>query len=577
MLAVFLLPGLAWADSYGDKASFYIDKTYDAAGRAKVLSVLVWAGDKTYFYVDEPWWNSLDAAGRTKYTDAFKNLDGEFSKNIYPKLTSLFGSDVNPVVNKDGKITVLIHPMVKDAGGYINTADGYLKAQAPASNEREMVYLNPSYIDGPLAKAYLAHEFTHLITFNQKERSRNVSEEVWLAEARAEYASTLMGYDSPFAGSNFDQRARSFSADTGKSLTDWANKPANYGAAHLFIQYLVDQYGIKVLADTMATDRAGIDSIEYALAKNGNDIGFGDLFRNWLTALLTNDCRLGGQYCYKYAGLNNFNIGPKINYLPNSDESLLSVMYNTTYFAGNWQRIIGGDGNLALEFSSDPKAKFRAPYVLCYADGTECKIDELLVAGDGKGFLKLPDFGRQYASLTLIPFAAGKTSLFNVENDALSYSIKIAVTKRDAAAADDASVAAKELQDKLLAQIETLKKEIARIQAILAARISPPAISVPVLPVAAGNYSCKAITADLYFGVENYSQTRCLQQVLKSQGGAIYPQGKITGNYSVDTQAAVIRFQEKYAAEILTPLGLEKGTGYVGQFTRKKINGFFGY
>lgn len=70
----------------------------------------------------------------------------------------------------------------------------------------------------------------------------------------------------------------------------------------------------------------------------------------------------------------------------------------------------------------------------------------------------------------------------------------------------------------------------------------------------------------------NNSEVRCLQEFLKNQGSEIYPEGQITGNFLSLTQAAVIRFQEKYASEILTPLGLPKGTGFVGNLTRIKIN-----
>ena len=46
--------------------------------------------------------------------------------------------------------------------------------------------------------------------------------------------------------------------------------------------------------------------------------------------------------------------------------------------------------------------------------------------------------------------------------------------------------------------------------------------------------------------------------------------------FGESTAAAVTGFQEKYKNEILTPSGLQRGTGYVGPATRKKLNQLYG-
>lgn len=52
----------------------------------------------------------------------------------------------------------------------------------------------------------------------------------------------------------------------------------------------------------------------------------------------------------------------------------------------------------------------------------------------------------------------------------------------------------------------------------------------------------------------------------------IYPGGEVTNYFGPKTKEGVIKFQEKYAEEILEPSGFKNGNGVVGENTRKKLN-----
>ena len=73
-------------------------------------------------------------------------------------------------------------------------------------------------------------------------------------------------------------------------------------------------------------------------------------------------------------------------------------------------------------------------------------------------------------------------------------------------------------------------------------------------------------------------EIRCLQIILNldpktkiAKEGDGSP-GKETSQFGKLTTSALIRFQEKYVAEILKPANLKSGNGFVGPLTRKKLN-----
>lgn len=85
---------------------------------------------------------------------------------------------------------------------------------------------------------------------------------------------------------------------------------------------------------------------------------------------------------------------------------------------------------------------------------------------------------------------------------------------------------------------------------------------------------CYKFTQTLYYGKQG-KEVQALQIALKKEGFTIFEEELKNSFFGESTAAAVVSFQEKYASEILTPLGLSKGTGIVGNLTRAKLNKIF--
>lgn len=552
IMFLFLAPFFTEAAMVGEKVEFLVEQDYDLSQREKITAVLKRIGERAYFYVDEQWWQSIESVSQERVSEALHLLDGELHTRIYPVLTSIFGSEWRPGIDHDVRFTVLIHPMRKQARGYFKSADEYPKLQAANSNEREMIYLNANYITDSLAPSYLAHEFQHLITFNQKEKKYGVSDDVWLQEAFSEIAITLIGYDDPYEGSNLERRREAFLESPSDSLTEWQGEGADYGVLNLFTQYLVEHYGIDLLVQALHSRETGIASLEAVLAEKGFTKDFAQIFQDWQIAVLINDCSLNEAYCYRDQNLADLHITPSLNFLPFVSKTSLRVEDSLKDWSALFYKLVGGRGDLTLEFDGLDEAAFRVSFWACRLSG-ECRLETLSLDEEQRGEIKLSDFGSDYSFLTLFLFTQEKRANFGDSELAHPFFFEALMN-------DDQA-----LIQRLLNQITLLKAEIAKVQAQIAALLADREGGGSPL-------SCGRFDSNLSFGMRDDEAVRCLQEFLRQQGKDIYPQGLVTGNFLSLTREAVIRFQEKYASEILAPLALEKGTGFVGPATRAKIN-----
>jgi hypothetical protein len=136
--------------------------------------------------------------------------------------------------------------------------------------------------------------------------------------------------------------------------------------------------------------------------------------------------------------------------------------------------------------------------------------------------------------------------------------------------AGGASPAYAQTVEELQAQIESLLATIAALQAQLTALQTGSSVSSSgVCPY--------TWTRNLTVGSTGTDVMK-LQQFLNSDSATLLASsgagspGNETEYFGPITKSAVIKFQEKYAADVLTPVGLSAGTGYVGPSTRAKLN-----
>ena len=243
----------------------------------------------------------------------------EFDNNIYEKIVSAFGTPCD--VDKNGKIILLILD-IKDGNsdssyyaGYFDPTNEFNASAANGtqySNECDMLYMdsNPGADYPSTFKETMAHEFQHLIDFNQKffVQHSTTGFDTWINEGMSSAAEKI------YSGAQIQDRIDYFNKDQyhdiarGQRFIAWERGDyklmGNYSTVYLFFQWLNIQsendYSIyKVI---MNSDYDNCQAVYDAAKSHLTDLpaavsSFPDLLREWSIANLL--CQNSGIYGYK--------------------------------------------------------------------------------------------------------------------------------------------------------------------------------------------------------------------------------------------------------------------------------------
>ncbi|HEY8470708.1 MAG TPA: hypothetical protein VIL18_13740 [Longimicrobiales bacterium] len=289
----------------GDRRTFQVlnkDETF-----TRVTAEVKYVSERAVLYQD------LNAPSGGLTAADFAALGQLFDDPIYDAVVGAFGAPSD--IDGDGRIIILFTPVVNEmtprgSQGFIaGFFYGLDLTTEPNSNRAEIFYsLVPDptgqFSDGRATSdvlravpPVLAHEFQHMVHFNQRFLLRNRPPEAqWLSEGLAHTAEDVVAAvllargDSRannFLASNL-ARARLYLADPGGASLINEEPPGSLeerGAQWLFIKYLMGHYGgADLLARLTQTTLTGTSNVTSATGRN-----WSALLAEWSVALWADD------------------------------------------------------------------------------------------------------------------------------------------------------------------------------------------------------------------------------------------------------------------------------------------------
>ena len=250
----------------------HVERFFIHIPETEVTATCIAKSEHLYVYVD----NSV----RELFTDAEAvAVAREFDTRIYPGVRKWMGTEWKPGLDRDNRITLLMHDVGMnnsgaDYGGYFSPADQL--PTAPTGNRREMLYMDVFQFRERSRHTFyssLAHEFAHLINWFQ---NGGTTDQRWLEEGTASFVEWAV------YGTVHNIFVDGYLANPSVSLAYANTRDTYYGGTFMLMLYLYEQYGgPEFIRGIIETDALGEHAIDAALAGGGKSIRFPEVFLNW--------------------------------------------------------------------------------------------------------------------------------------------------------------------------------------------------------------------------------------------------------------------------------------------------------
>ncbi|WP_201763560.1 M6 family metallopeptidase [Chengkuizengella marina] len=241
----------------------------------------------------------------------------EFEQTIYPKVVDFFGepdlltgsnAELPALVDfpedyylsEEGKNIILVDNIIDEQfedPSYPFFVAGFFWTAYEQYIDRNIISIDSADWETRLESTFfgtVAHEYQHLIHSDKDRDETN-----WINEGMSDFAEYIVGYGHPMGHVNY------FLDHPENSLVEWdeyydSGVPetlADYGQAYLLQLYLSEQFGKDFVQALLNDEANGIESLNNQLDAFNTKIEFGELFRNFSTALAIDSPRPGrGKY-----------------------------------------------------------------------------------------------------------------------------------------------------------------------------------------------------------------------------------------------------------------------------------------